>query len=259
MSELAPLVVAQHGAFYLMRADDEEPLLQADRQLRPTASARGRRNRFRARRRARRAVRAREAAGSWSTTCRSDYLADRLGARRGVAARHHRPAGALRRRRQGGHRARVVRTASAEIHLLVPRPAHRDDRRSCSTRSRRTMRTEELLKQSQSLADGAAGAQQQEELRETNTELEQQAATLQASEELLQSQQEELQQTNEELERKRGSSPSRSAGREQEPRDRASAHGARGESRAARADLEVQVASSSPTCRTSCARRSTRC
>src|SRR5262249_30332224 len=56
-----------------------------------------------------------------------------------------------------------------------------------------TMRTEELLKQSQALA---------EELNKTNKRLEQQAATLQASEELLKSQQEQLQQTNEELQEK---------------------------------------------------------
>ena len=43
---------------------------------------------------------------------------------------------------------------------------------------------------------------QQEELQQTNKELEEQAASLKASEELLQTQQEELQQTNEELEEK---------------------------------------------------------
>jgi CheY-like chemotaxis protein/signal transduction histidine kinase/HAMP domain-containing protein len=61
-----------------------------------------------------------------------------------------------------------------------------------------TMRTEELLKQSQSLADELRA--QQLELTETNRRLEEQARTLQASEERLKSQQEELQQTNEELE-----------------------------------------------------------
>ncbi|MFN3653540.1 MAG: HAMP domain-containing protein [Armatimonadota bacterium] len=62
------------------------------------------------------------------------------------------------------------------------------------------MRTEELLKQSQSLATELQ--KQQDELQETNRQLEQQARTLQASEELLKQQQEELQQTNEELEEK---------------------------------------------------------
>ncbi len=62
------------------------------------------------------------------------------------------------------------------------------------------MRTEELLAQSQSLAEELQA--QQEELTETNKRLEQQAKSLQASEELLKTQQEELQQTNEELEEK---------------------------------------------------------
>src|SRR5438477_529220 len=61
-------------------------------------------------------------------------------------------------------------------------------------------RTEELLAQSQSLAEELQA--QQEELTETNKRLEQQAKSLQASEELLKQQQEELQQSNEELEEK---------------------------------------------------------
>ncbi|HET6914657.1 MAG TPA: HAMP domain-containing protein [Acidimicrobiales bacterium] len=70
-----------------------------------------------------------------------------------------------------------------------------------------TMRTEELLEQSQRLtgeltAQSAELQTQQEELRLSNAELESQAASLKASEELLQQQQEELQQTNEELQEK---------------------------------------------------------
>ncbi|HEY9609576.1 MAG TPA: response regulator [Allocoleopsis sp.] len=61
-----------------------------------------------------------------------------------------------------------------------------------------SMRTEELLKQSQSLTEELQA--QQKELTQTNKRLEQQAQSLKASEELLKSQQEELQQTNEELE-----------------------------------------------------------
>jgi len=69
------------------------------------------------------------------------------------------------------------------------------------------MRTEELLEQSQQLAMELQSQSeelqaQQEELQQTNKELEEQAASLKASEELLQTQQEELQQTNEELEEK---------------------------------------------------------
>ncbi|MFL6213561.1 MAG: response regulator, partial [Blastocatellia bacterium] len=62
------------------------------------------------------------------------------------------------------------------------------------------MRTEELLAQSQSLTQELQIGQQ--ELTETNKRLEQQARSLQESEELLKKQQEELQQTNEELEEK---------------------------------------------------------
>jgi signal transduction histidine kinase/DNA-binding response OmpR family regulator/HAMP domain-containing protein len=63
-----------------------------------------------------------------------------------------------------------------------------------------TMRTEDLLKQSQSLAGELQTGQR--ELTDTNARLEQQTRTLRMSEERLQQQQEELQQTNEELEEK---------------------------------------------------------
>ncbi len=63
-----------------------------------------------------------------------------------------------------------------------------------------SMRTEKLLKQSQSLTEELQS--QQNELRETNKRLEQQAQTLQSSENLLKKQQEELQQTNAALEEK---------------------------------------------------------
>ncbi len=62
------------------------------------------------------------------------------------------------------------------------------------------MRTEGLLTQSQSLAQELQS--QQEELRQTNARLEKQAADLQASEEMLKKQQEDLKGANEELERK---------------------------------------------------------
>jgi CheY-like chemotaxis protein/HAMP domain-containing protein/GAF domain-containing protein len=62
------------------------------------------------------------------------------------------------------------------------------------------MRTEELLKQSQALTEGLQ--QQQEALTETNKRLEQQTRSLQTSEDLLRSQQDELQKTNLELEEK---------------------------------------------------------
>ena len=70
-----------------------------------------------------------------------------------------------------------------------------------------TMRTEELLQQSQGLtmelqSQSEELQSQRDELERTNQELEEQARSLKASEELLQQQQEELQQTNEELEEK---------------------------------------------------------
>jgi CheY-like chemotaxis protein/signal transduction histidine kinase len=70
-----------------------------------------------------------------------------------------------------------------------------------------TMRTEELLQQSQGLtlelqSQSEELQTQRDELERTNRELEEQARSLKASEELLQQQQEELQQTNEELEEK---------------------------------------------------------
>jgi len=61
-------------------------------------------------------------------------------------------------------------------------------------------RTEDLLQQSQSLATELQS--QQDELKKKNEQLEQQAESLRESEELLKSQQEELQQTNEELQEK---------------------------------------------------------
>ena len=62
------------------------------------------------------------------------------------------------------------------------------------------MRTEGLLKQSQLLTSELQA--QQEELKKTNDRLEQQAASLRQSEELLRAKQDELQQTNAELEEK---------------------------------------------------------
>src|SRR2546427_6598807 len=62
------------------------------------------------------------------------------------------------------------------------------------------MRTKELLKQSQSLTKELQS--QQDELKNTNDRLEQQAENLQNSERLLKNQQEKLQSTNEELQDK---------------------------------------------------------
>jgi signal transduction histidine kinase/DNA-binding response OmpR family regulator len=63
-----------------------------------------------------------------------------------------------------------------------------------------TMRTEELLRKSQALAEELQS--QQKELTQGNKRLEEQASTLQQSEELLRKQQEELQRANAELQEK---------------------------------------------------------
>jgi CheY-like chemotaxis protein/signal transduction histidine kinase/HAMP domain-containing protein len=70
-----------------------------------------------------------------------------------------------------------------------------------------SMRTEELLEQSQKLTQELLSRstelqQQQDELKRSNAELEAQARTLRQSEEMLKEQREELQQVNEELEEK---------------------------------------------------------
>ncbi|HEY9226644.1 MAG TPA: HAMP domain-containing protein [Gemmatimonadaceae bacterium] len=70
-----------------------------------------------------------------------------------------------------------------------------------------SMRTEELLQQSQKLTQELQSSstelrQQQDELKRSNRELEAQARTLQDSQELLKQQQEELRKVNEELEEK---------------------------------------------------------
>ena len=103
------------------------------------------------------------------------------------------------------------------------------------------MRTEGLLKQSQLLTGELQS--QQEELKKTNERLEQQAATLRQSEELLRQQQDKL------ADHERGAggegAPARdpeAGGRDQEPRGLARQDGARGEGRAALADLALQVA-----------------
>ena len=102
------------------------------------------------------------------------------------------------------------------------------------------MRTEGLLKQSQLLTSELLA--QQEELKNTNDRLELQAASLQKSEEMLKSQQDELRNTNEELEDKARLLSNQKAQVEiknQEIEQRQA--GARGEGRAAGPDLEIQV------------------
>ena len=199
------------------------------------------------------------------TEAPDDYVHDRLGAGRGrrrvniivlpvlfeeqVLARH-------RARRRS---SRSPRSTS------LPRAAHGDDRRraqrrsspTCAPRSCSSSRSRSPRSCSRS---PRSSSRSRRSCKRSNAELEEQAKSLKASEELLQTQQEELQQTNEELQEKAAllvaAEPRH---RDQEPRDRAGARVARGARRAARAVARSTSASSWRTCRTSCARRSTRC
>ena len=102
------------------------------------------------------------------------------------------------------------------------------------------MRTEGLLKQSQLLTSELQA--QQEELKKTNDRLEQQAASLRQSEELLRTKQEELQQTNAELEEKAHLLSVQNQQVEAKNREVEQAKlRAGGKGRTAGADLEVQV------------------
>ena len=103
-----------------------------------------------------------------------------------------------------------------------------------------TMRTEELLKQSQTLATELQT--RQAELTETNRRLQEQAKTLQESEERLRQQQDELQQTNEELEEKANLLAKQNLEVERKNQgNRTGQPGAAGKSRTACSDIEIQV------------------
>ena len=116
------------------------------------------------------------------------------------------------------------------------------------------MRTEELLKSSQSLTQELQN--QQEELQRTNARLEQQADSLKASEQLLKEQQEELQQTNEELEEKAQLLSRQNTEVERKNRQIELAKQELEEkAEQLSLDLQVQDRNSSPTCRTSSGRR----
>ena len=257
--ELAPLVNAQHGVFYMVERDDDEAS-QCCKLLASYAYQRAqeaRRATFRLGEGLvgqcaleKRAHRAHERAGRLHR--------DQLGPRRRDAASTSSSCRSLFEGEvKARHRAGVVRPFS-EIQLAFLDQLTESIGIVLNTIAA-NMRTEELLKQSQALTEELQAQQAGADRRRTSG-WSSRPRSLQASEELLKKQQEELQQTNEELEEK--AQPARRAegrGRAQEPRGRAGQAGARGEGRAARADLEVQVASSSRTCRTSCARRSTRC
>ena len=148
--------------------------------------------------------------------------------RLGAAQEHRRAAGALRGRDQGRHRARRRCSRSPPTHLTFLEQLTQSIGVVLNT-IEATMRTENLLQQSQQL-------------------------TIE-----LQTRQTELQQTNEELALEGASSSpsrtSRSSGRTRKWSRRAARSRKRRRSSRSRRSTSP---SSSPTCRTSCARRSTR-
>jgi signal transduction histidine kinase/DNA-binding response OmpR family regulator len=196
LSELAPVVSAQHGVFYMMEDGEGNPALR----LTSTYAYRERKglnNRFRL---------GEGLVGQCAyekqrillTEVPGDYI--HLGSGLGEAP----PINivVLPVLFEGNVKA-VIELASfnrfKEIHLTLLDQLTETIAIVLNTIAA-NMRTEGLLKKSQTLADELQG--QQEELREKNTRLERQAASLQASEELLKKQQEELQRANEELQQK---------------------------------------------------------
>ena len=210
LSELAPVVGAQHGVFYVLDTAGEDAA--AARCSRATRSERPERarQRARARRRPGRPVRAREGADPARPTCRSDYVTISSGL--GDAPPQN--ILVLPVVFEGQVKA-VLELASFERFS----PTHQAflDQLTESigiviNTIEANMRTEDLLKQSQSLAQELQSRQQ--ELQQTNQELEEKARL--------------LAHQNEEVERKNHGS-------------RAGAPGAGRKGRAARAHVEVQV------------------
>src|SRR5262249_25939587 len=196
LSELAPVVSAQHGAFYFMDATDGTPLLKL---LSSYA--------FRERKRLANAFAPGEGLVGQSalekerlvlTEVPDDYI--RIGS--GLGESKPRNIVVLPVLFEGEVKA-VVELGSFnrfnEAHLTFLDQLTESNGIGLNTIAA-TTRTQEPLPQSQALAEESQA--QQRELKESNARLEEQAASLRASEELLKKQQEELKQTNEELEEK---------------------------------------------------------
>ena len=196
LSEIAPLVEAHHGVFYLIRNDGQEPVLDllASYAYRNRADAPGR-------------FRLGEGLVGQCAYEKKPFLLDTVpgdyisvGSALGKAP----PSSiiVLPVLFEGEVKA-VIELATfnrfSETHQLFLDQLTESIGIVLNT-IEANMRTEDLLEQSQSLTRELQS--QQEELRKTNDRLEQQAENLRKSEELLKAQQEELQKTNTELEEK---------------------------------------------------------
>ncbi|HEX9439333.1 MAG TPA: response regulator, partial [Roseiflexaceae bacterium] len=196
LSELAPLVFAQHGLFYVMDTEVEQPALN----LLSTYAYRERKhlsNQFRLGEGL-----VGQCALERERILLTDVPHDYIKINSGLGEATPLNIVVLPVLFEGQVKA-VIELASfhrfSEIHLTFLDQLTESIAIVLNTIAA-SMRTEVLLKQSQSLAEELQG--QQQELTETNKRLEQQARSLQASEELLKQQREQLQQTNEELEEK---------------------------------------------------------
>ena len=154
LSELAPLVAAQHGVFYMMDASGERAGAQAARELRlPGPEAPSRTSSGSAR--------------GWSASAPSsrrillindvprDYVQISSGLGEALAAEHRRAAGAVRGRGQGGDRAGLLRRVQRDPPHL-PRAAHRDHRHRAQHHRAPTCGPRSCCKQSQSLTESCS-------------------------------------------------------------------------------------------------------
>ena len=235
---------AQHGAFFMMDADGSDAGAQADVARYALPRAQERRQPLPPRRGPGRAVRAREEDASCSRDVPGGLHPDQL---RAWARRRRCNIIVLPVLFEGEVKA-VIELASfhpfSAIHQIFLDQLMESIGVVLNMISA-NMRTEELLQQSQSLTQelqiAVEGAHRSSRTSSS-------APTPRSRRRRWSSRR-----------RRRLLAEQNTQGRGQEPRGRAGARLARGEGRAARAHLQVQVASSSPTCRTSCARRSTAC
>jgi HAMP domain-containing protein/signal transduction histidine kinase/DNA-binding response OmpR family regulator len=196
LSELAPLVGAQHGVFYLNDADNDQPIMKMFASY-AYRERKGISNRFRLGEGL-----VGQCALEKERILINEVPNDYIKINSGLGESTPLNIVVLPVLFEGEVKA-VCELASfqsfSDIHLALLDQLTESIGIALNTISA-TMRTEELLKESQALAEKLQT--QQEELTKTNRRLEQQAATLQNSEELLRTQQEQLQKKNEELQEK---------------------------------------------------------